>query len=73
VASRVTVRFRLKMWYPLFKNSDKERKAAFQVRVERTMPGQCPAGQTPITVPILSSDLSQCPAGSDPPVPSRRA
>lgn len=51
MASRVTVRFSLRMWYPLFKNSDKERKADFQVRVERTMPGQCPAGQAPVTVP----------------------
>lgn len=36
------------------------------------MPGQCPVGQTSITVLILSSDLSQCTAGADPTIPSRK-
>lgn len=36
------------------------------------MPGQCPAGQASMTAPILSSDLSQCTAGAEPPIPSRK-
>lgn len=36
------------------------------------MPGQCPAGQASITVPVQSSDLSQCTAGIDPPISSRK-
>lgn len=36
------------------------------------MPGQCPMGQASITVPVLSSDLSQCTAGAEPPIPSSK-
>lgn len=61
MASRGTVRFSLRTWYLCSKT---------QTRRGGRIPGQSPAGQALVTVPILSSDLSWCPAGSDPPIPS---